>query len=179
MKRLVIIVLATALLAACGTKDKEPQVEGHYTYEHAFNYDMNGNHFDVQETGTMDFYDDSTALDSARQVYTVTRPEGYTVTFVFNYVSPSRWSRDGEDLYFAGLKDSFRMDCREIRAGMGSDMYDFDPQALSQYIVSIVSGSIDYQYKFHIDSLTADKMQWSFTYRDGHSDTWEFFRAAR
>lgn len=180
MKRLVFFILAAgALFAACNTKPAEPQVEGHYTYEHAFSYAMNGNHFDVQETGTMDFYADSTALDSARQVYTVTRPEGYTVTFVFNYVSPSRWSRDGEDLYFAGDKESFRMECREIRGGIDSDMYDFDPQALSQYIVSIVSGSIDYQYKFHIDTLTADKMQWSFTYRDGHSDTWEFFRTTR
>ena len=171
-----MVVPVMALLAACGTKHTEPQVEGHYTYEHAFNYDYQGNHFDVQETGTMDFYSDSTALDSARQVYTVTRPEGYKLTYVFNYVSPSRWSRDEDYLYFAGNKDNFRMECREIRAGEGSDMYDFDQQALSQYIVNLVSGSIDYQYKFHIDSLTTDKMQWSFTYRDGHSDTWVFYR---
>ena len=172
----LMVVLVASLFAACGTKQAEPKVEGHYTYEHAFNYDYQGNHFDVSETGTMDFYADSTAIDSARQVYTVTRPEGYTVTYVFKYVSPSRWSRSDDYLYFAGDKDMFRMECREIRGGEGSDMYTFDPQALSQDIVSVVCGSIDYQYKFHLDSLTADKMQWSFTYRDGHSDTWVFFR---
>ncbi|MBR4773918.1 MAG: hypothetical protein IK010_08565 [Bacteroidales bacterium] len=155
--------LAVALFAACGTKPTHPQVEGHYTYEHAFNYDYQGNHFDVSETGTMDFYADGTGLDSAQQVYTVTRPEGDTIIYVFDYVSPSRWSVSADTFFFAGIKESFRM--RPDKEDM-----------LSQEIVKLVSGSIDYQYKFHLDTLTADKLQWSFTYRDGHSDTWEFFR---
>ena len=46
----------------------------------------------------------------------------------------------------------------------------------AQETIKLVSGSIDYQYMFHLDTLTADKLQWSFTYRDGHSDTWEFYR---
>ena len=151
------------LLVACGTRNNEPQVEGHYTYEHAFNYNLQGNHFDVHEIGTMDFYTDGTALDSAQQVYTVTRPEEDTVTYVFNYVSPSRWSLEGDTFFFAGIKECFRM---------VPDKED----DLSQEIVRVVSGSIDYQYKFHLDTLTEEKMQWSFTYRDGHSDTWEFYR---
>ena len=155
--------LAVALFAACGTKPTHPQVEGHYTYEHAFNYDYLGNHFDVAETGTMDFYADGSGLDSAQQVYTVTRPEGDTIIYVFDYVSPSRWSVSADTFFFAGIKESFRM--RPDKEDM-----------LSQEIVKLVSGSIDYQYKFHLDTLTADKLQWSFTYRDGHSDTWEFFR---
>lgn len=161
------MTMALALLAmvSCGTRNNEPQVDGHYTYEHAFSYDLKGNHFDVHETGTMDFYADGNALDSACQVYTVTRPEGDTVTYVFNYVSPSRWSLDGVDFCFSGVKESFRME---------PDIED----ELSLEIVKVVSGSIDYQYKFHLDTLTADKMQWSYTYRDGHSDTWEFFRDA-
>ena len=44
------------LMAACG--NQAPQVEGNYTYAHAFDYDLDGNHFDVSETGTMDFYAD-------------------------------------------------------------------------------------------------------------------------
>lgn len=72
-------------------KQKVATVEGRYAYEHAFNYDMDGNHFDVSETGTMDFYADGTALDSARQVYHVTLAGGDTVTWVYNYISPSRW----------------------------------------------------------------------------------------
>ena len=170
-RTLFTLILAGLLMAACGgNKPVEPQVEGHYTYEHAFNYDYLGNHFDVSETGTMDFYADGTGLDSAQQVYTVTRPEGDTVTYVFNYVSPSRWSLEGDTFFFAGIKESFRM---ELVDNAECGMRD---EELSDKIIKLVSGSIDYQYKFHLDTLTADKMQWSFTYRDGHSDTWEFFR---
>ena len=173
MKKLAdcfVVVLAVALVAACGTKQPAPQAEGHYTYEHAFNYDYQGYHFDVQETGTMDFYANGTGLDSAQQVYTVTRPEGDTNVYVFDYVSPSRWSLEGDTFFFAGIKESFRM---ELVDNAECGMRD---EELSDKIIKLVSGSIDYQYKFHLDTLTADKMQWSFTYRDGHSDTWEFYR---
>ena len=153
------------MMSACDTQ-KAPQVEGNYTYEHAFNYDMDGNHFDVSETGTMDFYADGTALDSARQVYTVTLADGDTVTWVFNYISPSRWRLEGDTLFFAGTKEGFRMEvignCPEPK--------------LAQEIANMYGRSIDYEYKFHIDTLTAEKLQWSFTYRDGHSDTWQFYR---
>ena len=47
---------------------------------------------------------------------------------------------------------------------------------MSQRMVGVEGGSIDQEYRFHLDTLTADKMQWSFTYRDGHSDRWGFFR---
>ena len=160
----LMAVLAVTALASCSIKQAEPQVEGHYTYEHSFNYDFQGNHFDVSETGTMAFYADGSGLDSAQQVYTVARLEGDTVVYVFDYVSPSSWSLDADTFFFAGIKESFRM------------VPDKEDE-LSQQIVELVSGSIDYLYKFHLDTLTAEKLQWSFTYRDGHSDTWEFFRS--
>lgn len=141
-------------------------MEGQYTYEHAFNYDMYGSHFDVSETGTMDFFADGTALDSARQVYTVTMPDSSMVTWVYNYISPSRWSLEGDTLHFAGIKDSFRM---EVIEG------ECEPE-LAQKIIDLYSGGIDYEYQFHLDTLTAELLQWSFTYRDGHSDTWQFHR---
>lgn len=161
-------LLATLLimLCACGTRHAEPQIEGHYTYQHAFSYDMDGCHFDVSETGTMDFYADSTALDSARQVYVVTLPDSSTTTWVFNYISPSRWHLDGDTLFFAGTKDGFRMELME--GDRESEM--------AHKVVDTYSGGIDYQYKFHLDTLTAERLQWSFTYRDGHSDIWEFYR---
>ena len=74
---------------------------------------MDSCHFDVSETGTMDFYADSTALDSARQVYVVTLPDSSTTTWVFNYISPSRWHLDDDTLFFAGTKDGFRMELME------------------------------------------------------------------
>ena len=167
-KTFALLGIAAAILfaVACSNTPKAPQIEGNYTYQHAFNYDFEGNHFDVSETGTMDFYADSTALDSARQVYVVTLTDGDTFTLVFNCISPSRWSLDGDTLHFAGIKDSFRMELIEGDREL----------ELAQKIIDIYSGSCDYGYKFHVDTLTTDLLRWSFTYRDGHSDTWEFFR---
>ena len=170
MRRIRQSIACVALLlitgACCTNRNTSPQVEGHYTYEHAFNYDLFGNHFDVHETGTMDFYPDSSALDSARQVYVATLANGDTVTWVFNYISPSCWHLEGDDFYFSGIKESFRM---EVAEG--------DKEAeLAQKIIEVISGSINYKYKFHLDTLTEDRLQWSYTYRDGHSDTWKFFR---
>lgn len=165
----VIAALATAgmLFSACCTRQSEPQLEGNYSYEHSFNYDLQGNHFDVHETGTMSFHHDSTALDSARQVYTVTLADGDTATWVFNYISPSLWHLDGDTLFFGGIKECFRMELIE-----GGD----NEAELAQKIVDLYAGGIDYQYRFHLDTLTAERLQWSFTYRDGHSDTWKFLR---
>lgn len=164
----LLTVLATAglLFAACGTQGTGPRVDGHYTYEHSFDYSLDSNHFDVHETGTMDFYPDSTALDSARQVYSVTLANGDTATIVFNYISPSRWHLDGDTIFFSGISEKFRM-----------EMVDGDKcMDLAQTIIAIYSDGIGYEYKFHLDTLTADRLQWSFTYRDGHTDTWEFFK---
>jgi len=166
MKTIRIILLAGLfLLTACNHKAPAPQVTGFYTYEHSFNYDMEGNHFDVHETGIMDFYPDGTALDSARQVYDVTLQSGDTLTWVYNYISPSRWCLEGDTLYFAGNKEGFRM---EVTEG--------EPTELALRIADLYRGGIDYEYHFHLDTLTADLLQWSFTYRDGHSDTWRFVR---
>ena len=176
-------------------------MEGHYTYEHAFSYDMDGYHFEVSETGTMDFYADGTALDSARQVYVVTSAQlgssphegmsmkssgllpkdgGVSDTIVFNYISPSRWRLEGDTLFFAGTKEGFRMEMVEGR-GVPPCTPSNVPLCtlaveLAQKIADTYRGSIDYEYKFHLDTLTAEKLQWSFTYRDGHSDTWQFYR---
>ena len=158
--------MAALLLVVIACDNRQVRVEGHYTYMHAFEYDMNGSHFDVSETGTMDFYPEGSALDSARQVYVVTLSNGDTATWVFNYISPSRWRMDGKDLYFSGLKDGFRMEVVEGDKDL----------ALAQRIADAYGSSIDYEYKFRVDTLTADRLQWSFTYRDGHSDTWVFHR---
>jgi len=164
-KKALLYFVGVVALVACGPAQKAPQVEGNYTYEHAFNYDIDGNHFDVHETGTMDFYADGTALDSARQLYTVTLTDGDTVRWVYNYISPSRWRVEGDTFFFAGIKDGFRM---EVIEGNETE--------LTQKIADTYSSGIDYEYVFHLDTLTADLLQWSFTYPDGHSDTWQFYR---
>ncbi|MCR5064250.1 MAG: hypothetical protein K6A67_00595 [Bacteroidales bacterium] len=164
-QKVLMYFVGVVALVACGPAQKAPQVEGHYTYEHVFDYDMDGNHFDVSEVGTMDFYANGTALDSARQVYHATLADGDTTTWVYKYISPSRWHLNGDTLFFAGIKENFRM-----------EVVDGEATELTQKISDTYSRSIDYEYKFHIDTLTTEKLQWSFTYRDGHSDTWTFFR---
>ena len=167
MKTIRQIGFVALLLAvcACGGRQKAATMEGLYTYGHSFNYDLDGNHFEVSETGTMDFYADGTALDSARQVYTSTLANGDTATWVYNYISPSRWRLEGDTLHFAGTQEGFRM---EVTEGT--------PTELAQRIADLYRGGIDYEYHFHLDTLTADRLQWSFTYRDGHSDTWAFIK---
>ena len=96
------MVLLTAIaVISCKNTQRDVQVEGHYTYQHGWNYDIEEGNIDVHETGTMDFYADSTALDSASQVYVMTFNDGGKATWVFNYVSPSIWRVEGEDFYFA------------------------------------------------------------------------------
>lgn len=175
MKNLTIfcsIVLMTARISGC-VFAQSAKVPGHYIYFHEFAYDLQDAHLEVHETGTMDFHPDGTALDSARQVYTATLQDGTTVTYVFNYVSPSKWRLEGEDFYFAGIKERFRMEKVE---GFITDGLEKQSKELSDKVVAVVGGSIDYEYKFHLDTLTDNKLQWSFTYRDGHRDTWEFYK---
>lgn len=169
----VVAFLVAAASCCMAQNTSSAQVPGHYTYEHAFEYDLDGNHFKVSETGTMDFYPDGTALDSAWQCYAVTFKGGGEGTWMFRYVSPSKWRLEGEDFYFAGIKERFRMEKVE---GLITDGLEKQSKELSDKVVAVVGGSIDYEYKFHLDTLTEKKLQWSFTYRDGHSDTWEFYR---
>ena len=171
---LPILVAATVMVASCVTRQAELQVEGHYTYSHSFDYDLNGDHLEVSETGTMDFSADGSALDSARQTYTATLQEGGVATIVFDYVSPSVWRLDGKSFRFAGVKDEFRMEVVES----GCDGCDTARAAqLAEKVMAVVGGSIDHEYDFHLDTLTSERLQWSYTYKDGHSDTWEFERA--
>ena len=152
---------------------KALHVPGHYVYAHSFHYDLHGNHLEVYETGTMDFQANGTAIDSARQVYVATLKDGGSATYVFNYVSPSRWRLNKKDFYFSGIKETFHMEViKTSLKGCNSSQAD----ELAKQIIKAVGGSIDYEYKFQLDTLTAHKLQWSFMYRDGHTDTWEFYR---
>lgn len=167
MKRLLITMVVAFLLTACNNS----KVDGHYNYQHGWNYDIAEGHVDVHETGTMDFYPDGSALDSANQIYKVTLNEGGTVTWVFNYISPSRWRVEDESFYFAGDEASFRMELLEAKVdGCGEE------RELAERIVKKVSGGIGRETKFNLAKLTKEELVWSYTYSDGHTDTWEFYR---
>lgn len=171
--RLLLLACVCATVAACGTRKEEPRVEGLYCYEHGFEYDLRGDHFDVSETGTISFAPDGSALDSACQTYVATLKEGGRAIFEFNYVSPSLWSLDSVDFRFSGVKDRFRMEVMKTTLDGCDSVRAAD---LAAAIVNVVGNGIDYQYVFHLDSLTHDKLQWSYNYADGHSDTWHFYR---
>ena len=173
LKKLMPIFAVAILIFAVTSCKNEPKVEGHYTYQHGWNYDIDEGNIDVHETGTMDFYADSTALDSARQVYVMTFNDGGKATWVFNYVSPSIWRVEGEDFYFAGVEESFRMELVESTC---EDCNEELSRELAQKTVEGVRGGIAREIKFHLDTLTDKELVWSYTYKDGHTDKWEFYR---
>ena len=169
MKKALFILLAIGLLSSCCN----PKVEGHYTYQHGWNYDIAEGNVDVHETGTMDFYDNGCALDSARQVYKVRFNDGGEATWIFNYVSPSVWRVDGEDFYFAGIEESFRMELLENVTVNCDEKISYE---LSQQIIKNVSSGIARETKFHLAELTQEKLMWNYTYSNGNTDTWTFYR---
>lgn len=169
MKKTLLILLAIGLFTSCC----QPKVEGHYVYQHGWNYDIQEGNIDVHETGTMDFYDNGCALDSARQVYKVTFNDGGKATWIFNYVSPSKWHVEGEDFYFSGIEESFRM---ELMENVTENCDKEKSAALAQKIINNVSRGISRETKFHLAELSKEKLMWSYSYSNGNTDTWTFYR---
>lgn len=169
MKKTLFILLAIGLLSSCC----KPKVEGHYVYQHGWNYDIKEGNIDVHETGTMDFYDNGCALDSARQVYKVRFNDGGEATWIFNYVSPSKWHVENEDFYFSGVEESFRM---ELMENITVNCDKEKSAALAQKIIINVSRGISRETKFHLAELSKEKLMWNYTYSNGNTDTWTFYR---
>ena len=176
-----VLVLSVFFLAACsGGQDKSrvggeesvARVEGHYDYEHSWDYSIPEGHLYVYEEGIMDFNEDGTALDSARQEYKIEFADGDSVLFSYIYISPSRWRLEGDDFYFSGIKEKFRM---ELNADMKLVAQD-TVMAIAKRTYESVRNGIDREIKFHMDTLTTNQLVWSYTYSDGHTDTWEFYK---
>lgn len=183
-------VLAAAVLALGGcvtTKvaNKAAEIEGHYAYEHRWSYDLDGWHITVHETGTMDFYDDGAALDSAVQVYEFTLlNSGCKASRPYLYFSPSRWRVDGDDFYFSGIKESsfitwdaevlWNIDYYTDSCLSGEELKTM--RDLAERIFKNVITNIDKETKFHYSKPSKNVLVWTYTYSDGHSDTWKFRR---
>ena len=172
---LAFSLLLLAMVSCRTTRNTSEQVWGYYTYEHGWSYDTKEGHITASETGTMDFYPDGSAVDSARQEYVIILNNGGKVTCVYNYISPSRWRLDGEDFYFAGIEESFRMEVVEMDPGVYLSEPDRAEELVNTIIQNVRSG-IAREVKFHLAKLTERELVWSYTYPDGHTDTWEFYR---
>ena len=167
------VVLAAAVLALGGcvtTKvaNKAAEIEGHYAYEHSWSYD-----------------DDGTALDSAVQVYEFTLlNSGCKASRPYLYFSPSRWRVDGDDFYFSGIKESsfitwdaevlWNIDYYTDSCLSGEELKTM--RNLAERIFKNVITNIDKETKFHYSKPSKNVLVWTYTYSDGHSDTWKFRR---
>ncbi len=67
----------------------------------------------------------------------------------------------------------------------GGDLYEIAPEVpytatdLARRIILNVGKGIARETKFHLDKLTPQELVWSYTYSDGHTDTWEFYRSGK
>lgn len=152
------------------------EIAGSYVYSHAWCYAVGEDSLFCSEVGTMDFEADGSALDHAFQTYLLKRKDGGKVVWTFDYYSPSFWRRQGDDFFFKGDSVSFSMqlmsNIMESDANVDVDWY----HGYAEEIIKGVSRSIANETKFHIAELSACRFVWSYTYRDGHTDYWEFLR---
>ena len=75
--------------------------------------------------------------------------------------------------YFAGVEETFRMELIESTC---EDCNEELSKELAQKTVEGVRGGIAREIKFHLDTRTDKELVWSYTYPDGHTDTWVFYR---
>lgn len=179
IKSFWVILLAGILLAACGNSN-EKKVLGHYTYQHGWAYPVEEGWLNVHETGTMDFHAKGEALDSAQQVYTLSTLDSAKVTFVFRYVSPSRWRIEDTSFYFSGVEEVFRMELLSSDVeGPDSTLVKYDSlwrDSFARKTITQITGGVAHEVCFRLALLTDHELVWNYTYPDGHTDTWRFVR---
>lgn len=150
-----------------------PQVPGHYKYTHSWSYAVGSDSLFCSEKGTMDFNADGTALDHARQRYLLVRQDGSRVTWDFDYYSPSYWYLEDEDFYFSGDSTTFKMECvSKPSNNEDADWY----YNYARQCADNVHLYIHRETKFNLAELSRHRLVWSYTYPDGHTDTWGVVR---
>lgn len=179
MKRLVYLALFLALpMLAIGQ-----QAVGHYTYSHGWAYNVQEGKIQVSETGTMDFYPDGSVTDSALQHYVLLRPDGSKINIDFDYLSPSYWQQEGNVMKFWGDSSRFFMAPVKVTVDYPATVADSVRKADRRWAYDFawkqtrtVRGSIHKPYNFQVTRLDNQAMDFSYTYSDGHSDSWHFVR---
>lgn len=151
----------------------QQQVPGHYLYRHSWSYAVGADSIYCFEEGTMDFFAKGSALDHALQHYLLVRQDGSRVAWDFDYYSPSYWRLDGDDFFFSGDSATFKMEClsKPEKEDDASWYYNY-----AQETAANVHRYINHETKFHLSELTEHRLVWSYTYPDGHTDTWLFER---
>lgn len=172
----VSLIMVALLPLRLFAQTNEVPIVGHYVYEHAWRYAVGEDSMFCSEVGTMDYEADGSALDHAIQTYLLKHKDGSKVVWIFDYFSPSFWHRRGDDFFFKGDSAAFSMkllsNIMESNTNVDSNWY----QNYADGVVKGVSQSIAHETKFHIAELSACRFVWSYTYRDEHTDYWEFLR---
>ena len=181
MKRLVYIALFLALpMLAIGQS-----AVGHYTYSHGWSQNVQEGNISVTESGTMDFYPDGSASDSALQHYVLQRPDNSIVRVDFDYLSPSYWQHEGNVLKFWGDSSCFFMVPVSVQveypaANVSDSVRKADKRWAYNFAWNIsqtARKNIHKPYLFQVTRLDNKAMDFSYTYPDNHTDQWHFVRA--
>lgn len=167
-------VTLTLWLAGCAsTRILTPETQhivGHYAYAHSWDYtspDKQQMHCD--EEGTLDFYADGTCSDTATQHHTLTRQDGTTERFDFNYRCQGRWKVEEHHFMFKELAEDFQMQLID----------SLRPQEYVDFAHSLARQALPNSQRwitFDIERLDSQWFIWSYTYPNGRKDTWDMRR---
>lgn len=171
------------------TVPEQQHIPGRYEYTHSWDYaapDSNGT-IHCDETGVLWFYGNGTFADTAFQTHTLhlkepvrevlDRPSPDTIAidtyqFHFHYICPGSWRVDNGKFLFSEHAEGF-------------DMVLLN-ESTSKWVVGY-SNAIEKHslpnssrwFTFDIERLDEEWFIWTYTYPDGHKDSWEMKRSSK
>lgn len=170
---ILFIYLGNNVLA----QDKAYPIADAYHYAHSWSYAIGTDSIACTEVGEMIFREDGTALDHAIQKYSLLKADGTQYNWEYDYYSPSYWRLEDREFLFRGDSATFCM--KLLTAFDDLNIEKTQAEWLRQYArktAENVHRSIGREIRFVLSELSQCCLEWSYTYPDGHTDTWLFER---